>query len=179
MNQTISTNLVKALSHFATKNRESLNGISIKNGKAYAADGFILGRATVNTNGFEGRLETKPLLDLAKTVKHCQELHLVTEIAEPRAVAMGDTANWGPLTAHEYQFPNAEAIMPQPKDTDRTIYVSPVLLGQLVNAAKAVDANMIQLTIQEEPNFKPIRFELRNGRDALDGALMPLAPPRD
>lgn len=173
--QTVSPQVVKALAQFAAKDesRPALARVRIEHGHATACDGFILGTAKVNTNGFAGNVNPAQLLNVAKTVKRCNEIELVTDASEPRAVAMGqDAANWGPLTVTDESYPDRLSVIPDPEETDITFAIGPSLLAQLAAAAKAVDGQTVNFRFRG-PN-QGIRFAIRGGTETISGVLMPM-----
>ena len=182
--QTIPYNVIKALSHFTAtdQTRPVLTRVNVKDGRAAAADGFILATAPVQTNGFSGQLDAKQILATAKGVKNPETVHLVTDAEqEPRAVVSSHYGlTFGPLTVTTDPYPDVDQVIPQLTEEHRSIYVSPALLQKLVNAAKAIDAQAIRLDIAPEPYAKPIRFSMKVYREqkepTLSGALMPMHP---
>ena len=194
MNKTIKTDTLKALSQFISsdQSRPALTGIGIKDGTAAACDGFILGHAAVETNGYAGIIDAKHALNIAKAVKECDTIELITDIDEPRITAMTSdaravpSANYGPLLTIETttDYPDWRQIVPPERDTDRVIHLAPGLLDKLVRAAKAVGAETIELRIQEEPIAKPVAFHLhqstgyQSSEKVMSGVVMPMVPPK-
>ena len=182
--QTVSHEVVKALANFTStdQTRPALTKIHIENGRAVTADGFVLGTAAVQTNGFTGAVTPAELLHIAKGIKRPETIHLETDTEPPRAIVYGNgnrEMTYGPLTIAHETFPDWRQIVPSPDETDIVIQLAPGLLEKLVKAAKTVDASTIHFRIKQEPKAKPIRF-LITGADRqqqLTGVVMPMAMP--